>query len=109
MDNFGLDIFGEIEVDKDLKSGNIERDENIIKEINSIVSEDWEEGSYISASIQWLLDNDYKIDKSIVNHLPSEIIMKIKEEAFEDNLVRPSLNPNMSFTSNDLFIDLFIS
>lgn len=85
------------------------RMQKIIDEIEEIRKNDIEEGTYMSATLEWMDENDIKITESnITNQLPSFIVTMIKEEAFEECLVKPSHNPRMvKGGNNDIFAEMF--
>ena len=83
--------------------------EQIIEEIEFYRRDDIEEGTYLSATVRWMDVNDVPFSKKgVIDNIPSFIINKIKEESYDDNLVPPSMNPNMNRASTDAFTEMFL-
>lgn len=84
------------------------KEERIIEEIEDIRSMDLENGSYITATVNWMYDLELTINrKNVEEYVPSYIIKMIKEEAYEDFLVQPSNNPKVDDGDGGAFLDLF--
>lgn len=81
--------------------------EIIIQRIEDIRESDKESGTYLSATLFWMDECGYNLDaKSVNSVVPSFIIEKIKNEAYDENLVKPSMKPG-SQTTNGLFDQFF--
>jgi len=82
--------------------------EKIIREIQYIRDNNIESDSYLTATLVWMDNNDISLnDRNFLNKVPSVIIELIRDEAFSENLIKPSMNPLTNVSKNGAFEDLF--